>query len=60
LPIRSSQKAENCVSEAPGFTFFANHPTMIDPTYRRYLENRMRERFDLTGTPVILKFKAKT
>jgi GTP-binding protein len=44
----------------PGFTFFANHPTMIDPTYRRYLENRMRERFDLTGTPVILKFKAKT
>lgn len=43
----------------PGFTFFANHPSMVDDNYRRYVENRLRERFDLTGTPVILKFRKK-
>ncbi|HEX9092547.1 MAG TPA: ribosome biogenesis GTPase Der [Coriobacteriia bacterium] len=43
----------------PGFAFFANHPKLVDQNYRRYLENRMRESFDLVGTPVILKFKAK-
>jgi GTPase len=43
----------------PGFTFFANHPKLIDENFRRYLENRMRENFDLTGTPVTLKFRQK-
>lgn len=43
----------------PGFTFFANHPTMVDDNYRRYIENRLRETFDLTGTPVVLKFRKK-
>ena len=43
----------------PGFTFFANHPSIVDDTYRRYIENRMRERFDLEGTPIILKFRKK-
>jgi GTPase len=43
----------------PGFTFFANHPKLVDENYRRYLENRMRENFDLTGTPITLKFRQK-
>ncbi len=43
----------------PGFTFFANHPAMLDDTYRRYVENRLRESFDLVGTPVVLKFRKK-
>ncbi len=43
----------------PGFTFFANHPTLVDDNFRRYLENRLRERFELTGTPIILKFRKK-
>jgi ribosome-associated GTPase EngA len=43
----------------PGFTFFANHPQLVDDSFRRYLENRLRERFDLVGTPVILKFRKK-
>jgi GTP-binding protein len=43
----------------PGFKFFCNHPTMVDDNYRRYVENRLRERFDFTGTPVILKFRKK-
>jgi ribosome-associated GTPase EngA len=43
----------------PGFTFFANHPKLVDENYKRYLENRMREVFDFTGTPVTLKFRQK-
>jgi ribosome-associated GTPase EngA len=43
----------------PGFVFFANHPRLVDDNFRRYLENRMREAFDLTGTPVILSFRQK-
>ncbi len=43
----------------PGFTFFVNRPRLVDENYRRYLENRMREEFELTGTPVILKFRQK-
>ena len=43
----------------PGFTFFANHPRLVDDNYRRFLENRMREAFDLTGTPITLGFRQK-
>ena len=43
----------------PHFTFFANHPEIVNDNYRRYLENRLRERFDLEGTPVFLHFKRK-
>lgn len=43
----------------PFFTFFANHPEIVDDNYERYLENRLRKDFDLTGTPVRMKFKRK-
>jgi GTP-binding protein len=43
----------------PGFVFFANHPRLADENFKRYLENRMRETFDFTGTPIILKFRQK-
>jgi len=43
----------------PGFTFFANHPQLADDNFKRYLENRLRERFDFTGTPITLKFRKK-
>lgn len=45
--------------QPPGFTFFANHPAMVDDNFRRYVENRMRERFDLVGTPIRLRFRKK-
>lgn len=44
----------------PGFTFFCNHPRLADEQYRRYLENRMREAFDLAGTPIMIDFKQKS
>ncbi len=43
----------------PVFTFFANHPRMVDTNFERYMENRLRESFDLVGTPVRLKFRQK-
>lgn len=43
----------------PQFTFFANRPDIVDDNYERYLENRLREAFDLTGTPIKIKFKKK-
>ncbi|MDZ4064506.1 MAG: GTP-binding protein, partial [Coriobacteriia bacterium] len=46
-------------TEPPGFTFFANHPRLADENFKRYVENRLRAAFDLTGTPVILKFRQK-
>ena len=44
----------------PVFTFFANHPDLIDDNYERYLTNRLRKSFDFTGTPIELKFKRKS
>ncbi len=46
-------------TKPPHLTFFANHPELVDSNYQRYLENRLRERFDFEGTPVIFHFKKK-
>lgn len=43
----------------PVLTFFCNHPKLADDRFRRFLENRLREAFDLIGTPIVLKFRAK-
>jgi GTP-binding protein len=43
----------------PGFTLFANHPVLADDNFKRYVENRMRQAFDLTGTPIVLRFRKK-
>ena len=43
----------------PQFSFFVNRPDIVDDNYQRYLENRLREAFDLEGTPIRLRFKKK-
>jgi GTP-binding protein len=43
----------------PTFTFFGTHPDLIHFSYRRYLENNLRETWDFAGTPITLEFKAK-
>ncbi len=43
----------------PTFVFFANEPELIHFSYRRYLENRIRDSFDFSGTPVVVKFKRR-
>ena len=46
-------------TESPFFTFFCNHPDLVEPSFERYLENRLRSTFGFEGTPIRLKFKKK-
>lgn len=43
----------------PTFLFFVNDPRLLHFSYRRYLENRLREAFDFNGIPLRLNFKAR-
>lgn len=43
----------------PTFTFFVNHSDLVNDTYQRYVENRMRSTFDFSGTPIRLFFRKK-
>lgn len=43
----------------PKFTLFVNSTNLIHFSYERYLENKLRENFDLIGTPIILEYKNK-
>ncbi|RMG73263.1 MAG: ribosome biogenesis GTPase Der [Bacteroidetes bacterium] len=43
----------------PTFLFFTNHPQHIKESYKRYLENQLREHFDFTGAPLNLFFRQK-
>jgi len=44
---------------APSFVFFCNLPQYIRETYKRYLENKLRENFNFTGVPLQLFFRNK-
>ena len=41
----------------PKFTFRVNDKGLVHFSYERYLENKIRENFDFTGTPITLQFK---
>ncbi len=41
----------------PTFVFFANDAALIHFSFRRYLENRLREEFGFDGTPIKLVFR---
>ncbi len=43
----------------PSFAFFCNYPNDIKTPYKNYLENQLRENFDLTGVPVRIFFRKK-
>ena len=43
----------------PTFVLFCTEPTAVQTSYRRFLENRLRETFDLEGTPVRLRLRAR-
>ena len=43
----------------PSFAFFANLPQYIKEPYRRFLENKIRERWNLRGTPINIFFRQK-
>lgn len=46
-------------TKPPTIAIFAGTPEGIQTSYMRYLENQMRDTFDLQGTPVKLSFRAR-
>ena len=46
-------------TQVPSFVFFANLPQYIKEPYKRFLENKMRERWKLSGTPINLFMRQK-
>lgn len=51
--------AQQTGTTPPRFTLFVNSDKLIHFSYERYLENKIRENFDLEGTPIILEYKNK-
>lgn len=47
-------------TKPPKFTFRVNNKGLVHFSYERYLENKIRENFDFTGTPIVLQFKNRT
>ena len=43
----------------PAFAFFCNLPQYIKEPYKRFLENKLRENFELTGCPIQIFFRQK-
>lgn len=46
-------------AQVPTFIFFCNLPQWVKEPYRRYLENKIREHWDFTGTPVNIFMREK-
>jgi GTP-binding protein len=46
-------------THAPAFAFFCNLPQYIPDSYKRFLENRLREQFDFCGVPIKIFFRKK-
>ena len=46
-------------TRVPSFVFFANLPQYVKEPYRRFLENKIRERWKLSGTPVNIFIRQK-
>ncbi|MFM2338486.1 MAG: hypothetical protein RL115_1679 [Bacteroidota bacterium] len=46
-------------TKVPSFAFFCNFPEDIKQPYKNYLENKLRENFNLTGIPIRIFFRKK-
>ena len=46
-------------TRVPSFVFFANLPQYVKDPYKRFLENKIRERWDFCGTPINIFIRQK-
>ena len=46
-------------TDPPLFLFHVNDPSQVHFTYKRYLENQLREAYEFEGTPIRLSFRAR-
>ena len=44
----------------PAFAFFCNLPQYVTDSYKRFLENRIREKWDFSGVPMEIYFRKKS
>ena len=56
LKIYFSNQVSIC---PPTFNIQVNSKGLVHFSYERYLENKIRESFDFTGTPIVINFKNK-
>jgi GTP-binding protein len=56
LKIYYATQAE---ANPPTFVFFTNDARLVHFSYRRFLENKLRQAFGFTGTPLRLTFKTR-
>jgi GTP-binding protein len=45
--------------DPPTFILSINHPVDLHFSYKRYLENQLREEFDFRGTPIVLRVRGR-
>jgi GTP-binding protein len=46
-------------THAPSFAFFCNLPQYVKDPYKRFLENKLREKFNFTGVPIQIFMRKK-
>ncbi|MCR9171876.1 MAG: ribosome biogenesis GTPase Der [bacterium] len=51
--------AQQLPTHAPSFAFFCNLPQYIPESYKRFIENRLREHFNFEGVPIKIFFRKK-
>ncbi len=64
LPVRRGVKLKikygtQVKSNPPVFKFFMNKPEELPASYRRFIENKIREEFEFTGVPITMRFVQK-
>jgi GTPase len=64
-PSRSGRQlkisyASQVRTDPPTFLFHVNDPKLVHFSYRRFLENRIREAYGFVGTPLVLSFRRRS
>jgi GTP-binding protein len=52
--------ATQTATRPPTFLLFCTEPAAVQPSYRRFLEKRLRESFELAGVPIRLRLRKRT
>ena len=47
------------ITQVPSFVFFANLPQYVKEPYKRFLENKMRDKWHFSGTPINIFIRQK-
>lgn len=46
-------------THTPAFAFYCNHPAHVKDSYKRFLENKIREKFNFSGVPISIFMRQK-